>query len=63
MSSYQFHFLNNRRALSCLVHMDCISDEEAKKQAQALTGIAHAALEIWRGETKVFEANRFAPAH
>ena len=62
MSSYQFHFLNKRRALACLVLMNCADDEQAKAKAHSLTGIRHNWLEIWRDETKVYETQRYAAA-
>ena len=63
MSSYQFHFLNKRRALACLVLMNCADDEHAKARANSLTGIRHNSLEIWRGETKVYETQKYAAAN
>jgi hypothetical protein len=55
MLCYQFHYLNNKRLLACLVLMNCHDDEEAMNRACSLRGIAHDRIEIWRGETKVFE--------
>jgi hypothetical protein len=60
MSSYRFHFLNKRRALACLVLMNCSDDEDAKERANSLTGIRHNWLEIWRDDTKVYETRRYA---
>lgn len=62
MSSYQFHFLNKRRLLACLVLMNCSNDGEAEIRARSLTGIAHDWLEIWHGEDKIYEAQGLAVA-
>ncbi len=63
MSSYQFHFLNKRRLLACLVLMNCRDDEDAKYRANSLRGAAHDWLEIWCGETKVYETPQLAAAN
>jgi hypothetical protein len=56
MSSYQIHYLNKDRALACLMQALCFNDTEAREYAQSFPGIRYASLEIWRGETKIFEA-------
>jgi len=55
MSSYQIHYLNRQKALACLMVAQCESDEEARSLASSLSGITHRTVEIWRGETLVYE--------
>ncbi len=55
MSSYQIHYLNCQKALACLMVAQCESDEDARSLASSLCGITHRTVEIWRGETLVYE--------
>jgi hypothetical protein len=55
MSSYQIHYLNRQKALACLMIAQCASDNDAKDLASSLSGITHRTVEIWRGETLVYE--------
>jgi hypothetical protein len=55
MSSYQFHYLNPDQSLACLMQALCRNDEAAMKFAASLPDIAYRRLEIWRGETMIYE--------
>jgi hypothetical protein len=55
MSSYQINYLNRQKALACLMVAQCSSDDDARDLATSHFGFAHRTVEIWRGETLIYE--------
>ncbi|HTO39713.1 MAG TPA: hypothetical protein VL026_01955 [Rhizomicrobium sp.] len=55
MSSYQIHYLNREKTLACLMVAQCATDDDARYLARSLSGITHRTVEVWRGETLVYE--------
>jgi hypothetical protein len=55
LSSCRINYLDNRHALSCLLIFQCENDGDALDLASTMSSIPHKSVEIWRGETIIYE--------
>ena len=55
MPSYDIRFLNDDGTLAAAVAAECANETKAKVLAHAMKNKDHARLEVWDGETLVYE--------